>query len=147
MTVTGAVLKRDAPLPTCWMRGRAREGQEGTGALGRDGERAIAGKPVAPILERHAERVAEQQAAEARAVDEQIAADAAIIVELERGDVSGFAVLLDPDDATFDPLRTQFFGMDAQILAVSGGVEVEGVGKLRAECAKRCFAAAAPDIE
>src|SRR5947209_10056086 len=104
MAVAGAVLQRDAPWPAGRMRGRPRVGQQRIGALGRYRDGTVARQPLAPILGWYAELLAEEQAAKARAVDEQIAAHPAVVVELHCGDEASLAVLLDLDDLAFDAL-------------------------------------------
>ncbi len=79
--VAGAVLERDAPLPAGRVRGGAGIGGEVFRARARHRECAVAGQPVRPVLVADAERVGDQQAAKAGAIDEQVARDAAFAVE------------------------------------------------------------------
>ena len=131
MAVAGAVLERNAPLPARRVRGRAGVGQERVGPRRRDRDGAVAGQPVRPVLEADAELLAEQQAAESRAVDEQVAAHAPVVLEPHGGDEPSLAILLDADDPALDPLGAVRFGILAKEAAVSRRVEVEGVGDLR----------------
>ena len=73
--------------------------------------------------------LSEQQAAKARAVDEQVAAHAAVIFEADGGDEAALAVLLDADDLALDALGAVRLGIAAEELAVGAGVEVKGVGE------------------
>ena len=65
---------------------------------------------------RNAERLPEQQAAKARAVDEEGACDAPLAVELQRGDVAGFTVAFDVDDLAFDAANAALLCVVAQHL-------------------------------
>src|SRR5690606_28125268 len=130
VAVAGPVLQRNAPLPACAMRGAAGE-RIGRGDIGgRDGDGPVDREPVAPVLVADAERLADQQGAEARAVDEQVALDALAAFELDRRDVAAFAVAMDADDATLMPPRAMRLGAAAQETGVESGVEVEGVKKV-----------------
>jgi alpha-glucosidase len=60
MTVAGAVLERDAPLPACIPRGDAGIGHQGWQPFARHRERAAAGKPLRPILVADPQRLANQ---------------------------------------------------------------------------------------
>src|SRR5207253_4571727 len=75
VAVAGPVLQRNPPLPPRLAAGRAGVGGKLALALGRHRERAVAGQPLRPFLERDAEGLAEDQRAEARAVDEEVAGD------------------------------------------------------------------------
>src|SRR5205085_6187418 len=127
MAVADPVLERDAPLPAGGAGGGAGEGEQGLGPLGRDGDGAVAGQPVAPIVELDTHRLAEEEGAEARAVDEQLALHPPVVVEPHRADVSGLRIALDVDDPPLDPLDPARFGVAAEELAVEAGVEMEGV--------------------
>src|SRR3546814_10281791 len=69
------MLERDAPLPPRRLRGRSRQRLPVGGALARDGERAVARQPRAPVLEPRLHHLLDQQPAKPRAIDEQIARD------------------------------------------------------------------------
>ena len=84
-----------------------------------------------PVLEFDAELLPQQQAAEAGAVDEQVAANAPVVVEIDRCDVPGLAVLFGADDLALDPLNAEPFSVAPQEAAVCSRVEMVGVGDLR----------------
>src|SRR5690606_6117946 len=88
VTVADPVLERDAPLPSGLARGGAGEWGEIVDRGARYGQRPVARKVRGPIDVWHAQRLTDQQAAEPRAVDEQVAGDLAAILELHRGDVA-----------------------------------------------------------
>lgn len=130
MTVAGAMLQRDAPLPTGGAGHRLGVGAQFGTRFARHRERGVAGKEAAPVDERHAERVPEQQAAETRAVDEERAGNLAVAVEPERADIAGFAVTLDLFDQPLDPTYAAFLGIIAQHRGEQRGVEMIGICKL-----------------
>src|SRR5690242_13973659 len=102
----------------------------------RQGGGAIAGEPGGPILPRLAERAAEQQRTEARAIDEQVAFDFAAAFEHERSDVAAPGVLAYVDDLAFDALDAELRrGVFAEERAEQGGVELVGVAVGRCEAA------------
>ena len=75
MAAADPVLERDAPLPAGGARGGAGQRLAIAAQLARDGDGAVAWQPAAPVGEAHAQRLAKQQRAEPRAVDEQLARD------------------------------------------------------------------------
>src|SRR3546814_19893117 len=89
IAVAGAVLERDAPLPPRLARGCTREGRGIALAFARHRDRAVAGEPVVPFGIAGVERAFDEQAAHARAVDEEVAFDDAAVVECEIGRASG----------------------------------------------------------
>src|SRR3546814_6270234 len=84
IAVAGAVLERDAPLPPRLARGCTREGRGIALAFARHRDRAVAGEPVVPFGIAGVERAFDEQAAKARAVDEEVAFDDAAVVEIGR---------------------------------------------------------------
>src|SRR5690606_37921143 len=91
---------------------------------------AVARQPFAPVDETDAERLPDEQRAEARAVDEQIAFDAAAVLEPDRGDETAFGVLLDLDDAPFGTRGAPLLGVAAQEARIAAGVELECIADL-----------------
>src|SRR5205085_12185044 len=100
----GAMLRRNSPLPAGRPRHRLRVRAERVTGFARDGERRIAREPLAPVEIRDAERLPEQEAAEAGAVDEERAGDAPLAAQQERLDVAALPVALDVHDQSFDAL-------------------------------------------
>src|SRR5690348_1170322 len=114
MAVAGAVLQRDAPLPSGLPRQRLRVGPECVARFARDRERGIARQPLAPVEIGNAERLAEHQAAKAGAVDEQASGDAPLAAERERGDVAALARALDALNQAFNAADAALLGVAAQ---------------------------------
>src|SRR3546814_13211564 len=85
IAVAGAVLERDAPLPPRLARGCTREGRGIALAFARHRDRAVAGEPVVPFGIAGVERAFDEQAAKARAVDEEVAFDDAAVVARSGG--------------------------------------------------------------
>src|SRR6476661_2858192 len=127
MAVAGAVLQRDSPDPAALLRDGARERREVRTALAGHRPRAVARQPVRPVLPRTRERVAEQQRAEAAAVDEEITVYLLSGFERERADVTGLAVQRDVDHLAFDARHPAPDRPTAQEVGVQAGVEVIGV--------------------
>ena len=125
--VAGAMLERDAPLPSRIVRGRARERHRraDVGGLHRDG--AVARQPVRPVVVAGVERALDQQRAEAGAVEEQVARDPLPALERQRGDVAALAVQLDRRDLPLDPAYAVAFRHAAQEGGVERAVELIGV--------------------
>ena len=71
--VADAVLQGNAPLPAGLVRDRARIGNRRAHGLGLQRHRAVAEQMVRPVFIAHVQRVADEQAAKARAIDEQVA--------------------------------------------------------------------------
>ena len=82
---------------------------------------------MAPVLVAGLESFLDEQAAESRAIDEEIAGNAPAILQVQRLDEAGFGVLVHFDDLPFDAHRAALFGVAAQIGRVEAGVELEGV--------------------
>ena len=122
--VADPVLQRNAPLPAGGVRGGAGVGGELPFRGARHSDRAVAGEPVAPVLERRRQFLPEQQAAKAAAIDDEIARDPAPVLQRNRSDVAAFAIALDRGDLAFDPRRAARFGQAAQVGGVETGVEV-----------------------
>ena len=122
--VADAVLQRNAPLPAGAARHGARVRQDAIGGTGLHRERAIGGQPLAPVFVTGLERLLDEQAAKAGAVDEQIAFDAPAVFHDQRGDVAVPAVLLDAGDLALDALDTLGLVLRTQVARVQPGVEV-----------------------
>ena len=71
--VADAMLQRDAPLPAGIARDRARVGNGRPHGLGLQRHGAVAEQLVRPVFIAHVQRVADEQAAKAGAIDEQVA--------------------------------------------------------------------------
>ncbi len=126
MAVADAVLQRDPPAPSGRHGDRLGIGHERPGARGRQGDGAVARQPPLPAVEADAESTRDQQGAEARAVDEQVAGDPLPCLEPEGGDAVARA--LDLDDAPLGTDHAPGFGEAAEPGGVAPGVDVEGVG-------------------
>jgi hypothetical protein len=132
VAVAGAVLQRDAPLPSRWPGHRLCVGPDRLGRRARDRERGVAREPLGPVDIWHAERIAEQQAPKACAVDEQRAGNAALAIERQGADVPAFGIPFDGLDPAFDPPHPALLGVLAQQWRERGGIEMVGVRKIGA---------------
>ena len=110
MAVADPVLQRDAPLPARLTRDDAGQRHQRIDRRTRHRDRAVALQPFRPVLEPGLELLLDQQAAEAGAVDEQVAGDARAVGEQDRGDVAVLLVALDRDDLAFLPHHAARFG-------------------------------------
>ncbi len=124
VSVAGAVLERDAPLPAGGLGGRHRVRREPARARAGHRERAVALQQVAPVLVAGMQRTFDEQAAKARAVDEQVAIDAAAIGQLQRGDEAVGRPQLDVDHGAFEALRAELQRVVAQVGGIQAGIEV-----------------------
>ena len=86
-----------------------------------------------PVLPRLAQRAAEHQRAEARAVDEQLALDRAAVLEHERGDVAARRVLQHFDDLALGALHPDAEAEFAHERAEQRRVELVGIAVGRCE--------------
>src|SRR3546814_671903 len=131
MAVAEAMLERDAPLPARRARGRAGERRAIAPQRAGNCDRTVAGQPGGPVGIADAERLPEEQRAEARAVDEEIALHPRAVFERDAGDEAGFAVLLDRDDTAFGAGHPLPLGAAAQVARVAASVELKGIAELR----------------
>ncbi len=126
------VLKRDAPLPPRLARGGAGEGiglgRVGQGARGRD--RAVAGQPLGIAVIAGAQRLFDQQAAKARAIDEQVTLDPPPVGQRHRLDIAVLGPQVHRVDPPLDPRHPAAFGITAQVAGIERGVEMKGVEQL-----------------
>ncbi len=102
IAVADPALQRDAPLPTRLERGRAGIRRHRSAAFARHRHRAIARQDIAPVDIGRAQRLSDQQGAEAGAIDEQVALDPAAVVQFQRGDIAALAVQFDVFDRRID---------------------------------------------
>ena len=131
VAVARPVLERDPPLPAGSPRGRASQRLLIVTAFARHRDRAVARQPFGPILEAGFELLLDKQPAEARAVDEKVAFDAASIGQQDSLHEPRFRVLDDVDDAPFRAPDAQRLGTLPQILRIQGCVELERIGDPR----------------
>ena len=80
-----------------------------------------------PVVVTGIERLLDQQAAEAGAIDEQVAFDDLARLQADRGDIACVRILLDEFDLAFLPHGAVFLGQAAQELRVQRCVDVVGV--------------------
>ncbi|EGF91605.1 hypothetical protein ABI_30220 [Asticcacaulis biprosthecium C19] len=137
IAVACAVLQRNAPLPSCFLRSRACErrcrcvtavGQPCP--FGRYGSGAIARQPGAPVLVTRLQGLFYQQAAEPRTVDKQVAGDEAAVLQRHRGEMTALRILVDLDDLAFLAHHPARLGIPPQEASVERRVEMEGVVEL-----------------
>src|SRR3546814_17996024 len=89
--------------------------------------------PVVPFGIAGVERAFDEQAAKARAVDEQVAFDDAAVVECERGYEAILGIEPDVGDLAFAAAHALFLGVAATEARIGGGVEMDRVSHRRAE--------------
>src|SRR5687767_3499699 len=109
------MLQRNAPLPTRFARCRARVRRERSNIARGHGHSAIARKPACPLLVARMQGLLDQQAAEARAVDEEITCNDCAVSERNRLDPAIFAAQPHVDDLTLGALDTSLFREAPQI--------------------------------
>src|SRR5215218_3387363 len=114
IAVAGAVLKPDPPLPAGVPGGAAGIRRQRLDPGAGNGERSVAGEVAGPVLVAAAERLLDQKAAEAAAIDEQIPFDALAILHHQRLDEAGLAVDRDRADLPFGAADVVGFGDPAQ---------------------------------
>jgi hypothetical protein len=90
-------------------------------------DRAVAEQPARPVLVRHAHGLAQQQAAKAGTVDEQVALDLGTRIEPERGDVAAGRIGAHGLDLAFDAAHPEALAEAAQEARVQAGVQVVSV--------------------
>src|SRR5690242_9725716 len=103
------MLQWNAPLPPGFARDRERVGLEIRGALRRHGESAIARQPFVPRLVPSLERLLDQEAAKAGAVDEEIRRKLLASFERDRFDEAIGASQAHVDDLTIEPAHAPLF--------------------------------------
>src|SRR4051812_27056672 len=94
-------------------------------------DRAVAGKPAAPIVIAGAELLLDEETAEARAVDEEITGEGRSIHQRHAFHMPPLAVDRHVDDHTLDAAHPVPLGIGAQEARIEAGVEVEGIRELR----------------
>ena len=131
IAIANAMLQRNAPLPTRCACGGACERRELAGALARHCHGAIARKPVRPVLVAGLQRLLDQQAAKARAVDEEVRLDAPVVIQMQRADETILWAQLHVQHFALDARDTPCLRVPAQVLGVEPRVEVKRIGKER----------------
>ena len=125
--VAHAVLQRNAPLPAGLVRDGPRVGHRLAHRSGLHRHGAVAVQPVRPVLVGHLQRLADQQAAEARAVDEQVALQCGAGIQPDGLDAAALGVGLHADDPALDALHAEALAEAPQELRIQARVQVEGV--------------------
>ena len=125
--VADAVLQRDAPLPARFPGDGSGVGNRRPHGFRLHGDGAIAGQPVPPVFVVHAQRLADQQAAKARAVDEEVAFDQLARLQANAGDEAALGILPHLLYHALAPRRPMFLGDAAQKLGVQRRIHVVGV--------------------
>ncbi|PAV70132.1 hypothetical protein WR25_17276 [Diploscapter pachys] len=129
IAVAGAVLQRDAPAPPRRHRDRASIGRHRRLGPARHRHRPIGGQPARPVLERLAQRLAQQQRSEAGAVDEQVAFDPRAIGQRYRDDIAALAIAFHVDNDPFAAPCAHLFGKTAQIGREQQRIELIGIAE------------------
>ena len=123
--VAFAAAQRDAPLPAGSARGDGGAAGRLAHPLALHRKGAVAQQPVRPVAIGRAQRLADQQAAKARAIDEQVARYALAAVERHRFDETGLAVERHIGDARIDARHPRTLGIGAHVRSETCGVEME----------------------
>src|SRR5690349_1343530 len=132
VSVACPVLQGNSPLPAGLMSPGARVRNETfRPALAGDRERAIARQPVRPVLVAGAQRLFDEQPAETRAIQKEIAGNRGAIFQANRFDEPALAMAIDADDLAFDANDATLLGVTPQESGVEPRVEVERIGELR----------------
>ncbi|MNV33775.1 hypothetical protein D3C71_1251560 [compost metagenome] len=121
------VLQRDVPAPPGLVRDGTGVGHRRRGRVGLHGNGAITGQPFVPVFIAGMQGLLGQQAAEAGAVDEQIAFDDLSVFQHQCRHGAVMGMLPDLADFAFHPAQPVGFGFAAQEFRVEPGVEVIGV--------------------
>ena len=129
IAVAGSMLQGNAPLPTGFTCGGARERFQGTVALAGYRHGPVAGQPVAPVLIAGLQGILNQKTAKPRAIDEEIGCQALAIGQRDSLDEPVFASKMHRDDLAFDPPDPTRLGAPPQERRVKRRVEVIGIGK------------------
>src|SRR5690606_17891236 len=109
-TVAHAMLQRNAPAPTGFMRDRSGVRYCWTDHLGLQRDSTIANEPMRPIFVPGAKGLLDQETAKTGTVDEEITIDSLARFQHESFYESRFSVLLDILDLAFHPLHTEALG-------------------------------------
>src|SRR3979411_2599935 len=127
ITVAGAVLEWDSPLPSCRAGSRQGIGSELAGALAGNCNGAVARQPLRPVLVTGLQRLLDQQTAKARSVDKEIRLAALAALERQRLDKAGLAPKLNIHHFAFCPTDSTSFGVGTQVARVEASIKMIGV--------------------
>src|SRR6202035_271684 len=94
VAIAGAMLERNAPLPSRLARRRTSVRHRRSDALARHGHRPIARQPFGPVIESCSQQTFDEQCAHPGAVDEQISVDHIASVGMYGRDKAGFRMLV-----------------------------------------------------
>ena len=131
-SAANAVLHRDVPAPARFMGDGARvRHRRRVDRTGLHRNRAVAGQPVVPVLIAGFQRLLDQQAAEAGAIDEQVTFDHLAIVQHQRLDVATVGILAHFLDHALDPVDPVTLEFLAQEIDVERGIHVVRVVDFR----------------
>src|SRR5690606_24527933 len=104
IAISHAVLQGNAPLPARFAGGCARVGCERPEVLRGYADRTIARQPARPFVIARLERLLDEQATKAGAVDEEVAFDRRAALHRERLDPPVLTALANADDLALDAL-------------------------------------------
>ncbi len=121
------VLQRNAPHPAGLIGARTGVGHRRAHRFGLHRQRAVGEQPARPIVAAHAQRLADQQASEAGAIQEQVAFHPRAVLQRQCGEETAFRIGLHLADAAFDARDAEAFAEAAQEARVQPGVQVVGV--------------------
>src|SRR5207249_10458904 len=120
-----------APLPARRISSGSPEWIRSARIAARHGNRTIARQPMGPVVVTRAQRLFDEQSAEPRAVDEQVARDGLSVGENHRIDIAALSIELHVYDLALDPVRAAGFGVVAEECRIEPRVEMERVAHAR----------------
>ena len=124
--IADPVLQRDTPAPASIMSNRAGIGNGRPGGFCLHGQRAVGVQPMGPVLIAGLQGLLDQQSAKPGAVDEEVALDLLAIVEHERADEAGLALLAHLIDPALHAADAELLGHGAQEFRIQPGIEMIG---------------------
>ena len=135
------MLQRNVPAPAGLVRDRARVRYRRADRFCLHCDRTIAGQPVVPVFVTGVQGLFDQQAAEAGAVDEQVAFHDLPILQHQRFDGPALRVLPDLMNLAFDAFQSVALGDTAQEARIQAGIEMVGVVDLWLRLQRKLIAA------
>src|SRR5690606_3148529 len=125
VAIADSMLERNAPFPAGFECRGSRVRRERSATRARQGDRAIARRPVRAIFIAAAQRTFAQQPAKARAVDEQVGANAFASLQPERFDEAILATQVDIEDLPIDARYAALHGVLPQVTSEECSVEMQ----------------------
>src|SRR3954470_7351180 len=125
------MLQRDAPLPACIPRRRARVSDGRFTCRARNGNSSVTRQPMTPILVPCVQGLLDQKTAKSGTVNEQIALDTLAPLECHAADEAILRENVCVNDFAFSAIHSSRDGVLAQIGAIEIRVELERIRERR----------------